>query len=616
MREVEDKKQVMDLNQKTYSVFENMIYTMKGTFKFQKPLIWLLIIYTMTSAVIPFVPTITIKLVIEQIQNKVSWTTLLGVILGAHGVLLLLTMLNTYCEQMTGWRYLDSRMKFMLLKVHKVLNMKFEYLEMPQILNSCQRAGVAVSGNNSGIEGLMHSFEGLMKTLLVIMISMGIIYSLSPWLVLVLGILGVLSYWNMDATKKWDKVHTWDALAPYWRKNEYMQRTVSNFNYGKDIRLFSMKGWLMKKFEDLHREIHAKIIGSQNRWFKCSILNQLLNLGEQAIVYGYLIYCVLYQSMSIADFTLYWGTIQTFFATVSIIFNGVADMRQQSREVNDFRTFIEYSDEEEREFKPVTKAKQYEFKFENVSFKYPGTENYALIDLNLTLKAGERVAVVGLNGAGKTTFIKLLCGLYEPTNGRILLNGEDISQFDRKAYYELFAPVFQNIEAFAFSLAENVSMREMKETKEVLAEECLRMAGLGDKLDRLPQGVKTQLLKIVSEDGIDLSGGEKQKLAFARALYKNAPIVILDEPTSALDALAEYKMYQEFDKLIGGKTAVYISHRLSSTRFCDHVAMFEGGKLIEYGTHESLLAEGGAYAQMFAVQAQYYEKEGEVVYES
>ena len=603
--------------QKNYSVLQNMIYTMKGTFHFQRPLIVLVIIYTITSALLPFIPTVTIKLVIEQIQNKVPWKTLLESVLIMQGILLVFKILDTYCEHMTWWRYIDSRMKFTLLRVHKVLNMNFEYLEMPKVLDSCQKAMMTTSGGKNGIEGMMHSFQSCMTTLLKVMISLGILFKLSSWIVICLLALGVLSFWNLDTTRKWDKVHTWDALIPYWRKQAYMENTVSNFNYGKDIRLFSMKQWIMKKFEILHSQMHEKIVKSKNKWFVCSIYNQLITLGEQIIIYSYLIYSVLKQQISIAEFSLYLGTIQTFFATISSVFNDVTNMKEQSREINDFRTFLEYGDgDEEEKQNDCIETKHYEFKFENVSFKYPGAESYALKDLNLTIKAGERLAVVGLNGAGKTTFIKLLCRLYEPTQGRILLNGRDITSFDRKQYYELFSPVFQNIEVFAFSFAENVSMREIENTKEDFVEECLRMAGLGEKLEALTEGVRTQLLKMISEEGVDLSGGERQKLAFARALYKNAPVVILDEPTSALDALEEYRMYQSFDQLIGNKTAVYISHRLSSTRFCDHVALFDDGKLIEYGTHQSLLAEGGAYTHMFTLQAQYYEKGGEAVYES
>lgn len=273
-------------------------------------------------------------------------------------------------------------------------------------------------------------------------------------------------------------------------------------------------------------------------------------------------------------------------------------MVRDSRLICDYRDFLEYpekageslkkcsfredyqnfSGRKEKSFVPIPVRAdgQYEFCFEDVSFVYPGSQTYALKNLNLTLKPGHRLAVVGLNGAGKSTFIHLLCRLYEPTSGKIYMNGQDISEFDPEA------------------------------TDKERARECLEKAGMSEKLHSLPAGIDTELLKYLKQDGIELSGGEKQKMALARALYKNAPIVVLDEPTAALDALAEYRTYMDFDKLIGGKTAVYISHRLSSTRFCHAVAMFENGCMIEYGTHEELLRAGGAYARMFEVQAQYY----------
>ena len=219
--------------------------------------------------------------------------------------------------------------------------------------------------------------------------------------------------------------------------------------------------------------------------------------------------------------------------------------------------------------------------------------------------------MVGLNGAGKTTMIKLLLRLYDPTEGFITLNGTDIRKYRREDYYRLFSPVFQNVELFALPLAENVSMLPMQATDREKAAACLREAGLGGRLDELTKGLDTELLKIASEEGIDLSGGEKQKLALARALYKGAPVVVLDEPTAALDALAEKQLYERFDRMIGKKSAVYISHRLASTRFCDRIAMFMDGRMAEYGTHDELVAKGGEYARLFDVQAQYYREHPE-----
>ena len=279
--------------------------------------------------------------------------------------------------------------------------------------------------------------------------------------------------------------------------------------------------------------------------------------------------------------------------------------------MDDFRSFMDIGEEAEEKGSGVPDSQTYEFRFEDVWFQYPGAEKYALKNLNLTIKAGEKLAVVGLNGAGKSTFIKLLLRLYEPTKGRILLNGKDISLYNKKEYYKLFSPVFQDVWMFAFPLKANVSMKDEKDTDEERVTECLQDAGMKEAVEELKDGIETEVLKVVYDDGVDFSGGEKQKIALARALYKNGPVVVLDEPTAALDALAEAKLYEDFNKLVNNRTAVYISHRLSSTRFCDHVAMFADGEMVEYGTHESLLNAGGAYSEMFQVQAAYYVEGGE-----
>ena len=231
--------------------------------------------------------------------------------------------------------------------------------------------------------------------------------------------------------------------------------------------------------------------------------------------------------------------------------------------------------------------------------------------MNLKIRRGEKLAVVGLNGAGKTTMIKLLLRLYDPSEGYITLNGTDIRKFRREEYYRLFAPVFQDVEIFAFLMSENITMKKTGELDLEKAGQAAREAGLEERLASLVKGIETPLTKIVEDDGVDLSGGEKQKLALAKALYKGAKIVVLDEPTSALDAIAEQALYERFDEMIGNKSAVYISHRLASTRFCDRIAMFEDGWLVECDSHEKLMALNGKYANMFNVQAQYYREHPE-----
>lgn len=279
--------------------------------------------------------------------------------------------------------------------------------------------------------------------------------------------------------------------------------------------------------------------------------------------------------------------------------------------INDYRNFIEWKEDSQSAGEKdghITgiDLDEFEFQFENVSFKYPGHDNYVLKNINLTIKNGMKLAVVGVNGAGKTTFIKLIMKLYEPTEGRILLNGVDIKEYNRQEYFKLFSPVFQNVECFAMPIYQNVSFADEENTDMDKVNAVLEQSGLKAKIDTYESGIHTNLLKIFDKKGIDLSGGEKQRLAMARALYKDGKVVILDEPTAALDALAEDRMYREFEDMIQNKTAIFISHRLGSTRFCDKIAMFEDGSVVEEGTHDELMKKDDKYAYMFRIQSQYY----------
>ena len=247
----------------------------------------------------------------------------------------------------------------------------------------------------------------------------------------------------------------------------------------------------------------------------------------------------------------------------------------------------------------------YDIEFHNVSFKYPGSDEYAIKNLSFRFKVGERVAVVGMNGSGKTTMIKLLCRLYDPTEGYITLNGIDITKYDYEDYLALFAVVFQDFRLFSFTLGENVACEKDYDKSKVL--QCLDTAGLEERLKQIDRNLDAVIYKDFDDDGIEISGGEAQKIAIARALYKDAPFVILDEPTASLDPLAEYEIYSRFNNMVKDKTAVYISHCLSSCRFCDKIAVFHEGKMIQFGSHEKLLEnKDGKYYELWNAQAQYY----------
>ena len=382
---------------------------------------------------------------------------------------------------------------------------------------------------------------------------------------------------------------------------------LGDYKTGKEIRLYKEQNLIdnittqkiLTDGEITLRKISMRTAKSSSF---IAILGALVGFG----VYLFIGVKGLFGLFGIGSLVLYCGSFMQIISGIMMFANTLGKLKEILSLARDYFKILEAESTMIYGNRELDLTNGFEIEFNNVSFKYPKAEKYALKNVNITLNAGERLAVVGLNGAGKSTFIKLLLRLYEVTEGEILLNGVNIKQYNKHSYYKIFSPAFQEVELFAFPLYMNVSMSSADKSDKEKARQCVIDSGLENKLSELEKGMDTEILKIVYDDGVDLSGGEKQKLALARALYKNAPVVVLDEPTAALDALAESKLYGDFDKLIGNKTAVYISHRLSSTQFCDKVAMFKDGGIVEYGTHSELMDKGGEYADMFNVQAQYY----------
>jgi len=292
--------------------------------------------------------------------------------------------------------------------------------------------------------------------------------------------------------------------------------------------------------------------------------------------------------------------------SITGISKNVVNVKTESRYLSFFYDYMMIKNKRYEGTIPTEKRDDnlFDIEFRDVSFKYANAEGYALSHVNQKIRLGTKNAVVGKNGAGKTTFIKLLCRLYEPTEGQILLNGVDIRYYDYEEYAKLFAIVFQDFNLFSFPLGENVASGV--DYDKARAAECLEKAGFKERLSKLEKGLDTPLFQYDDENGVEISGGEAQKIAIARSLYKDAPFVIMDEPTSALDPVAEYDIYQRFDQMVEGKTSVYISHRMSSCRFCDNIIVFDDGKIVEQGSHDQLMQNGGLYSELWNAQAQYY----------
>lgn len=596
-----------------YGVLSNSFYILRRIHKYRPSVIWLMLLGVLAGSVVQFMWSFIGKFVIDIIQGQAQTPDkdikpLLYLLAITTSVELVSVLLNIIANNRRWFYFIYIRGKLITERIKKALTMSYQQLEKPDILDMSEKAVQATGGNNNGVEGMMHSVYEFGGQLVLIVVTVSAVTVLDWRLIIILAAVAVVQYIFFRYIVKKDKKETWDVLAPVWRKINYMDRVTQDFDYAKDIRLFNMRGWLSDKQHGILMQKQERMLHSRNLWIVNSVFAHFMSVIAKGAVYAILIAAVVGRDMSIGDFTMFLGLTATFSETLTQFLNSIVEFKKRSMQTDDFRSFMDLRTEE-GDFIPVPRTDKYVFEFKNVSYKYHGADGYALKGLNLTLQAGERLAVVGLNGAGKTTFIKLLLRLYDVTEGEILLNGTDIRRFRRDEYYSLFAPVFQNVEIFAFPLSENISMKRSEQTDNAYSEQCARRAGLGDKLDSLANGISTEMLKVIHEDGVDFSGGEKQKLALARALYKDAPVIVLDEPTAALDALAEYNLYKNFDGIVQNKSAVYISHRLSSTRFCDRIAMFKSGEMVEYGSHEELIRRGGAYAEIFEIQAQYY-KEG------
>ncbi|MCX0351853.1 ABC transporter ATP-binding protein [Clostridium perfringens] len=595
-------------NKKKGTLLSNLKYIMGYAWSQDKVLFAQCGVYTILASIAPFIGIFLPKFLIDELLGQRRIEIILMTLIGFF-------LLSSVVNYSIAWlrcayspRVTKIRTDYITMISDKIMKMDFKNTEDPEVLNKIKSVMNAVMSNNTGVEGVYHTLLGLFGRLTAFVGYISIVLFLSPWILLFLIINVLISYALTMRVKKYEYSQK-EKAADKDRRTFYVFDTMYDFAYGKDIRIYDLKNILIDKFKKFRGERIDISNDVQEKQLKVKIVDVILLVIREFVVYGYLIYNVLFTGMSIGDFTMYFSTINGFGDWMKGILDDLANIKAQNMYLDDMREFLEIKSEDKEKTRDIPIDSSYEIEFKNVSFKYPKTDKYIYKNLSLKIKKGQRLAIVGINGAGKTTFVKLLCRLYEPTSGEILINGVNIKDFSKEEYYKILSVVFQDIKTFAFTVAENVSLENLEDVDREKVLHCIEKAGVGDKINSLEKGIDTSLLKILDGEGVELSGGENQKLALARALYKNGKIVILDEPTSALDAVAEYNIYKGFDELIGDKTAIYISHRLASTKFCDVIAFFENGEIVEYGTHEELLKKNGKYSDMFNIQAQYYKEE-------
>lgn len=449
----------------------------------------------------------------------------------------------------------------------------------------------------------LHIYFNSLAHLIVIAGIVLLVIQVNPLLLFILFFTFCLNYFVGKRMNK-EGYKYLSEVQPLERKESYLLNVMGDFSFGKDVRIYSLSSYLKNKYIEFSQQMknaYQKIFISN---FKAYLFENLSAAIQLAFVYLLLAIEVIYRKMDIGKFTLYFNAINQFSNSINSLLKGFLSLNKLKLYTDDLEKFMNLQNEKiQEEYIEISKEME-EIVFDNVSFQYPGRSDYALRHVSFRMRNGEKIALVGVNGAGKTTLVKLLLRLYVPTEGRIMLNGIDIQKYSFEEYLKRFSVLFQNYKLFAFSVEENVYMGGKTDGK--LLWEILNKCGLKDAIEKMPLKEKTPLYRVYDESGTELSGGEGQKLAMTRALYKDSQIVILDEPTAALDPLSEYEIYNNFDLLVENRMTVYISHRLSSTRFAQKIIVLEHGEVVEIGNHQELMKRGGVYATLFTKQAEQY----------
>lgn len=568
------------------------------------------VLYTLVATAVPFFTVILPKYLVALITGPAASVEgvlhLVLIFLGAGSVFY---FARQWLEDYAYPRMTRLRIGYVRDQAVKLVTMDYPYCEDAGFNDRYEKALESTSSNDNGVEGIYHKLFLLPAAVLSVVALAVFVGTKSFWILPALLVHVAVTVALSFALQKYQYSQK-EELARHSRRVRYYTDTTQDFAYGKDLRLYGLRQRVLSNFKTEIRGYLQVFSLISKREFDLSLLSLVTLLISDAVTYGTLILLVV-RGMSIADFSMMLVAVTSLSVGLTTLTDYITYIRREAMYVQDFYRF------QDADLNPcggtraaLPKDQTPEIEFRHVTFRYPGAAENVFTDFSLRIPAGQKLALVGINGAGKTTFVKLLTGLFKVDSGEILLNGHNVNEWPRNELWQMFGVVFQEVNILAFTIAENVAC-SLENVDRIRVEKVLRQVGLYEKVASFEKGIDQPMLEIIEEDGVLLSGGEMQKLAIARALYKQANVVIMDEPTAALDALAEAEIYSEFDTLTGGKTSVYISHRLASTKFCDAIALLDRDGLREYGTHDELMAQKGVYYEMFVTQGKYYRENEE-----
>lgn len=585
-----------------FNIVSNILYSLKTVFKLS-PIMFLTKIMVILAEISFKVYAIyETKIILDKFQTDDNLKNVLLLIVGLLVLYAVISLIQSVFYAIENYIF-DKTAYILSQKACKLMcEADYDKLESPEYKNLLtQHMNFATAPLD-----MFYAFFELLKSIIMIVVFGTLVSTLHPLIFLMLVVMAVVHFFAKKPLVRLQHKLNIDMVAND-RKFNYVTRISNDFENAKEVRLYDMSPWINEISDDClktHRHLHSRI---QWRAFLTGSINNFLNLLRDAFAYIYLIIMFSKNAITVGDFTMYFSAITSLSGTLTGLSEKITELTKYDLKIKDIRKTEKMPSSRNRGKGISAPKENIEIEFRNVSFRYPNAENDTIKNISFKIKAGEKLALVGVNGAGKTTIVKLLCGLYLPTEGEILLNSHPINDYNIYEYYSLFSAVFQDISLMPYSIAENIAATTEKDEIDFeKVKNSIEIAGLKERVDALPLGVDTPFNKNVNEGAVDFSGGEKQKLALARAIYLERPMLILDEPTAALDPIAENEMYMKFNEISRGQTAMFISHRLASTRFCDRIIHLENGEIIENGTHDELIAANGKYAMMYGLQSKYY----------
>lgn len=612
-KEIQSKHGAKKTPKPKYNLWQNTGFMLRTSRKYAKSVFPLCIVLALLSAG----KSVAELLIAPAILNKIELSASLGSVVFTIAAFALVLMLLSGLRSYVDTNALFGRIAVRSQGIYLSISRKYAKTSYPNLLNTDflalgEKASAACSANSEASEAIWTTLTDLMTSCIGFVVYLALLTNLNLWLAALVAATTAVSYFASKRINEWGYLHRSEELE-LTKRIEYANKTATSREFAKDIRMFGLRGWLEDLWGSTMRLYSAFCAKRERKYIWANIIDIVLTFLRNGIAYAFLIGITVKNGLPASQFLLYFAALSGFAQWVVEILDKLSVMHKQSLDISTIREFLDWDEPfdlnggERIAFEP---NKQYEIRLDNVSFRYPKADKDTLSHINLTVHPGEKLAIVGLNGAGKTTLVKLVCGFLDPTEGRILLNGEDIRKFNRNDYYALFSAVFQEFSVLDVTVKENVAQC-VDGIDETRVWQCIDKAGLTEKIKSLPKGIETHLGRRVFKDGVEFSGGQTQRLMLARALYKNAPILVLDEPTAALDPIAENDIYQKYNDMTHGRTSFFISHRLASTRFCDRIIFVDGGKIAEEGTHDELLKNGGGYAYLFEVQSKYYRSDNQ-----